>query len=78
MFSLARRGRTFRHLFIAASFALPDRISAGWIRGTLIDCAIGWNYFATAAWTNATARSSFANIDPQKILFSHSLKSNGR
>ena len=71
MLGLTCRRGSFRHLFITASFTLPDRVSAAGIGSALIHGAIGGDYLSFAARAHATARSTLTNVDSQKIFFSH-------
>jgi hypothetical protein len=60
---LRRRGRPFSQLFVAASFALPDRKDRVGIAGALVNRPLRWNDFTTAPRTETSARRPLFNIE---------------
>src|SRR4030095_12992879 len=63
VFAFTCRRLSFRHLFVATSLTLPDRVGAARIRSILIDCAIGRDYLAAATGTDAATRGPLFDVD---------------
>jgi hypothetical protein len=73
MFGFTTGFGTLRHFFVAAPFTLPHRKDGGGISGTLIDGAIGRNYFATAFGAGTAAGGANFNVKGERVIGRHNL-----
>ena len=73
MFGLTSGLGTLRHFFVAASFTLPHRKDGGGVSGTLINGAIGRNYFATAFGAGTAAGGANFNVKGERVIGRHNL-----
>ncbi len=71
MLSFTRRLRSFRHLLIAASFALPDCKHRVRITDALIDRAVRRYDLAATSRTSTTTRGTRFDVNRQRVIVRH-------